>query len=167
MVPMAPTTGRRLIIASWAGTAAFAATALPAAAGLRAFEAPSLAVDLLLFVGSLPLALYALGAAAVRAARRGERITVTGLFFLSGSAPRRERTHLLGSLGATVAVAVAALALSATRGSPQPFGVLVPVYPLAMTSLWGARHGTFPPIPEPTPARRAHPAADPANAPKS
>jgi cell division protein FtsW (lipid II flippase) len=55
---------------------------------------------------------------------------------------------LFGSLGMTVAVAVAALALSATRGSPQPFGVLVPVYPLAMTSLWGARHGTFPPIPD-------------------
>jgi hypothetical protein len=151
---MAATPGRRLITASWAGTAAFAATALPAAAGLGAFEPASLAVDLVLFVASLPLALYALGAAAVRAARRGERITVTGLFFLSGSAPRRERTHLLGSLGVTVAVSVAALALSAAHGSPQPFGVLVPVYPLAMISLWGARHGTFPPIPDPPRSRQ-------------
>jgi hypothetical protein len=163
---MAATTGRTLIMASWAGTAVFAATALPAAAGLDAFEAVSLAVDLVLFVASLPLTLYALGAAAVRAARRGERITVTGLFFLSGSAPRRERTHLLGSLGVTVAVSVGTLALSAAHGSPQPFGVLVPVYPLAMTSLWGARHGTFPSVPEPAPARRDRPAADGANRPE-
>jgi hypothetical protein len=152
MVPMAPTTGRRLIIASWAGTAAFAATALPAAAGLRALEAASLAVDLLLFVASLPLALYALGAAALRAGRRGERITVAGLFFLSGSAPPRPRVHLLGSLGATLALAVAALTMSAVSGAPQPFGVLVPVYPLAMTALWGARHGRFPSLPEPASA---------------
>ena len=134
--------GRRVIQASLAGTAVFAATVLPAAAGADAFEVPAVAVSLVLFVVSMPLALLALARAAVRTARQEDRITVTGLFFLSGSAPRPVRLLLLGSLVVSLVVTV----VSAAR---EPFGVLQPVFPLSLCAHWAAHHGTFPRIPNP------------------
>ena len=132
--------GRRIIQASLAGTAVFAITGLPAAARVQAFQVPSAVMSLLLFVVSIPLALLALARAAVRTARQEDRITVTSLFFLQGSAPPRVRRLLLGSLAASLVVTVAVAAR-------EPFGILEPVFPLALCALWGARHGTFPRIP--------------------
>ena len=134
--------GRRIIQASLAGTAVFAATALPAGAGVDAFQVPAVAVSLVLFGVSMPLALVALARAAVRTARQEDRITVGGLFFLSGSAPRPVRLVLLGSLVVSLVVVV----VSAAR---EPFGVLQPVFPLSLSAYWAARHGTFPRIPDP------------------
>lgn len=139
--------GRPVIAASWAGTALFAASALPAAAGVDATGYVAVTVALALFAASVPLSVYALARGAVRTARDGERVTVTGLFFARGSAPRPVRLLLNGSLAAALAVLV-------VTASAEPFGTLVPVYPLALTGVWAARHGTFPPIPEP-PARRS------------
>jgi len=136
--------GRAIVIASWAGTAAFALTAGANAAGVEALDLPAAAVSLALFIASIPVSLYALVRAAVRTARGGERITVSGLFFLRGSAPGPVRRQLLGSLLATLAVTVA-------TAWAAPFGVLVSVYPLALGGLWAARHGTFPVVPEPPP----------------
>jgi hypothetical protein len=136
--------GRSIVIASWAGTAAFALTVGLAAGGVDALGYASVVLPLALFVASIPISLYALGRAAVRAARGGERITVSGLFFLRGSAPAPVRRLLLGSLVAAVAVTVATV-------SAEPYGVLVSIYPLALCGLWAARHGTFPLIPEPAP----------------
>lgn len=133
--------GGSVIAASWVGSAAFAVTAL-ADTGLDLVEFPAVVVALALFIVSLPLSIYALAAAAVRTAREGERITVTGLYLLHGSAPRRERIHLFGSLLLTLAVCV-------LTASNAPFGVLVPVYPIAMIGLWGALFGTFPALPDP------------------
>lgn len=97
--PRAPGTppGRGAVVSSWAGTAAFALTALPAAAGLEATGYASVVVAAVLFAVSLPVSLYSLARAAVRTAR-GERVTVPGLFFLRGSAPPTVRRMLLGSL---------------------------------------------------------------------
>lgn len=134
--------GRRIIQASLAGTAVFAATALPAGAGVDAFQVPAVAVSLVLFGVSMPLALVALARAAVRTARQEDRITVGGLFFLSGSAPRPVRLVLLGSLLVSLVVVV----ISAAR---EPFGVLQPVFPLSLSAYWAARHGAFPRIPDP------------------
>ena len=133
--------GSWVIAASWAGSVAFAVTAL-LDTGFDIVEFPAVVVALALFIGSLPLSIYALAAAAVRTAREGERITVGGLFFLSGSAPRRERVHLFASF-------VVTLVVCGLTASNAPFGVLVPVYPIAMISLWAALFGTFPAIPEP------------------
>ena len=130
-------TGRVIVVASWVGTGTFAAAALLDAAGLHQLRG---AVDFLgvaLFMASLPISLYALGKAAVRTARGGERITVSGLFFLRGSAPVAVRRALLGPLLASVVVA-------AITAPVQPFGILVPVYPLSLIGLWGARHGKYP-----------------------
>ncbi len=135
-----PVKGRSIIQASWAGTAVFAATALPAASGVDGAGYVNVVVSLVLFGVSIPVSLVALGRAAVRAGA-GERITVTGLFFLSGSAPTPVRLHLLGSL-------VVALVVTAVSASAEPFGVLVPVYQLSLAGLWAALHGSFPQIPQ-------------------
>jgi hypothetical protein len=134
--------GRRILQASWAGTLLFAVTALPAAADVQAFQVPSAAVSVVLFAASIPLSLLALARAAVRTARQEDRITVSSLFFLQGSAPRPVRLLLLGSLVGSLVVVV----LSAAR---EPFGILQPVYPLGLCAQWAARHGTFPRIPNP------------------
>jgi len=145
--------GHRIIAASWGGTVLFAVTAVPAARGVEAFEIPAAAevqafqvpaavVSLVLFVVSIPLALLALAKAAFRTARQEDRILVAGLFFLQGSAPKPVRRLLLGSLLASVIVSVVSAAW-------EPFGILEPVFPLALCAQWAARHGTFPRIPNP------------------
>lgn len=139
--------GHRVIAASWAGTALFAVTAVPAATGADAFEVPAAAVGLVLFAVSIPLSLAALARAAVRTARQEDRITVGGLFFLQGCAPKPVRRLFMGSLLASLAVVVATV-------TTAPFGVLQPVFPLALGAWWAAHHGTFPRIPEPGPGPR-------------
>jgi hypothetical protein len=139
--------GHRVIAASWAGTAVFAVTAVPAAGGVDAAEVPAVAVSLVLFAVSIPLSLVALARAAVRTARQEDRITVGGLFFLQGCAPRPVRRLLLGSLLASLALVVATI-------TTAPFGVLHPVFPLALCAWWSARYGTFPRIPNPEPGPR-------------
>lgn len=152
------TAGRRIIEASWAGTLLFAATAIPAALGLD-IGYLAVVVSLTLFGVSIPLSLYALAKAAVRIAREEDRITVTGLFWLKGSAPKPVRRLLLGSVWASVGILV-------FTAPSEPFGVLVPVYPMALGALWGAKHGTFfklpePPAPRPRKMPEAAPAPDP------
>jgi hypothetical protein len=133
--------GRAIVLASWLGTGVFAVTALAAAAG--ASKMPPVLVALVLFMGSLPLSIYALVKGALRTAQNAERVTVGGLFFLHRSAPPAVRRSLLGSLAVCLGVAAATAAA-------EPFGVLVPVWPLALCGTWAARHGRFPPIPEPS-----------------
>ena len=139
---LAALSGHRIVEASLAGTALFAISAVPAAAGVDAFKLPAAVVSLVLFVVSIPLSLLALARAAVRTARQEDRITIGGLFFLPGSAPRPVRRLLLGSL-------LAALAVTVLTVSGEPFGVLQPVFPLSLCAQWAARYGTFPRIPDP------------------
>jgi hypothetical protein len=134
--------GHHILEASLAGTLLFAATILPAAAGVEAFQVPAAVVSLVLFGVSIPLALHALAKAAVRTARQEDRITVGSLFLLQGSAPRPVRWLLLGSL----AVSVIVCGVAAAR---EPFGILQPVFPMSLAAEWAARHGTFPRIPDP------------------
>ena len=131
--------GHRIVELSLAGTVVFAATTLPAAAGVELFQVPAAVVSLALFAVSMPLALHALARAALRTARQEEQIGVGSLFFLQGSAPKPVRWLLLSSLAVSVVVCVVA----APR---EPFGILQPVFPLSLTAEWGARHGTFPRI---------------------
>ena len=129
--------GRSIVWASWAANAVFAVTAIPDALGVDAIENVAIAVALTLFAVSIPVWLYAFGLAIARTGR-GDDVVVASLFFLQGSAPRRVQLHLLGSLGVCVVIAAATAA-------GAPFGVLVPMLPLGLTGLWGARHGTYPP----------------------
>lgn len=137
--------GRAIVRASWISDAVFAATALPAALGVHALDDPAIAVALGLFAVSLVVWVTAFALGIVRSAR-GDNVAVANLFFLQGSAPRPVQRHLLGSLFVSIAVA-------ATTAMADPFGVLVPMLPLALAGLWAARHGTFPPRADPGDAR--------------
>jgi hypothetical protein len=130
--------GRAIIRWSWAGIALYAVVAIPSAAGVEAFDAPSLAVALLLFFVSLGIWVYAFLVALSRSAA-GDDIVVANLFLAQGPVPRAVRWNLFGSVAASCAVA----AVAAVGG--DPFGVLVPMWSVGFLGLWGARHGEFPP----------------------
>lgn len=123
-----------------AGTAVFTLTAVLAAT-VPSADVVALAVALALFLAG-SAAFVAAYAAAVRRSRRDE-IALAGLFFLSGSAPRAVRLALRAALAVQVTVAFATAA--ARPNTSLAFGILAPVYGLALLALWGARHGTFPP----------------------
>ena len=129
--------GRVITGSSWAGNVAFLVTAVPATLGVTALEDAAIAVALALFFASLVVWVWALLVAIARTAQ-GDDVVVTTLFLIEGRVPGRARWLLYGALavclGITVGTAVA-----------DPFSVLVPMFPLGLIGLWGARHGTFPP----------------------
>ena len=131
-------TGGTIVRAAVVGTVAFAATAT-LAANVASADVVALAVALGLFLAG-SMAFVGAYVAAVGRSRR-EEIDLAGLFFLSGSAPRRVRRILLACLAAQV---VAAFATAAVRPNTSlAFGVLAPVYGLGLQALWAARHGSF------------------------
>jgi hypothetical protein len=131
------TSGRGIILASWIGDALFAVTAIPVALGVDALDDPAVVLGLVLFFASLVVWCWALGFAAVRTTR-GDDVQVWSLFLLEGRVPARVRWHLYGSF-------VVCLAITVGTAAANPFGVLVPMYPLGLVGLWGARHGVYPP----------------------
>jgi len=134
--PEQPYPGRRIVQVSWASNVLFAITAVPVAAGVDAFDAAAVAVSLILFVISLGVWCYAFAIAVSRSAR-GDDVVVGNLFLMQGPVPKAVRLHLFGSL-------LVCLAITAGTAAADPFGVLVPMMPLGLIGLWGARHGTYP-----------------------
>lgn len=117
----------------------FAVTAVAAVAsnGARPFAA---AVALTLNVAGVIAFFWAYAIAVNRS--RSDAIGIGGLFFLAGDvAPAWVRRAMLGSLAAQVAIGVGTAA--ARPFTSLAFGVLAPLYGLALTGLWGARHGRF------------------------
>jgi len=132
-----PKRGERIIVVTWVANVLFAATALPAALGVSAFDVAAIVVALGLFAISLGVWCWAFAVALARTTR-GDDVVVASMFLVQGPAPRRVRVQLFASL----AVCVAVTGVTATA---EPFGVLVPMLPLGLLGLWGARHGVFPP----------------------
>ena len=139
--------GSWILIASWVGTAVFAVTAILAATVRydADLEPPG---DV--FAATVALVIFGIGcvlflAALVLGAQRSRdaEMSVGGWFFLSGVAPKPVRWHLMGSLAVEVVVALGTAA--ARPYSTLAFGILVPVYGLALAGIWGARHGVYPP----------------------
>lgn len=128
-----------IIRAAILGTAAFVAVAVAAASLPDHLAVVAVVVDLVLFAAGIVAFVGALLKAADRS--RTEMVTLAGVFWLSGSAPSRARRPLLGALAVEVAVALVTAGVRPFTG--LAFGVLVPVYGLGLTGLWGARHGTF------------------------
>jgi hypothetical protein len=128
--------GRVIEVVAWGGDVAFAVTAIPVAVGLDAFEDAAIVVCLALFFASLVVWTWALFAAIARTAR-GDDVAVTTLFLIEGRVSARVRWSLYGALAACLAITVATAAAN-------PFGVLVPMLPLGLVGLWGARHQTYP-----------------------
>lgn len=129
--------GQWIVRGAWVGNVVFAVTAIPAALGVDAFDDPAVVVALGLFFVSLVVWCWALGAAVARTTH-GDDVQVTTLFLMEGPAPKRVRWSLYGALLVCVAITVGTAAAN-------PFGVLVPMYSLGLTGLWGARHGVYPP----------------------
>jgi hypothetical protein len=134
---MSQSGGHRIVAWSWWADAAFAATAIPVAAGITAFEGLAVGTALVLFAASLVVWVWAFGRAAVRSAG-GDDIVVASMFVTVGAAPRDVRRHLFGALATCLLVTFA-------TAWANPFGVLVPMLPLGFVGLWAARHGDFPP----------------------
>jgi hypothetical protein len=127
--------GGRIVWCSWLSVLVLAVVGVLDVA-IDAFDAVAVAVCVALFLASLVVWTYAFGRALVRSSR-GDDIAVAGLFFLQGSAPAVVRNRLLGSVAASVVVA-------AVTAWANPFTVLVPMLPLGLSGLWGARYGRFP-----------------------
>lgn len=134
-------TGHGIVVWSWRGTAVFAVTAVAAAISPDLFRWPALVVALGLFAVGCVVFLWAFAIAVERS--RVVAIGIGGLYFLAGSAPRAVQRNLLGSLA--VEVAVALVTASVRVFTTLAFGILVPVFGLAMAGFWGARFGAFEP----------------------
>ena len=128
--------GRAIVVASYVTLVVYVVTIVPDAAGVHALDGLASVTALALFLGSLPIWLYAFGLAVVRSSR-GDDVNVSNLFFLTGSAPNDVRRPLL-------AVVVVSVVVAGATAWANPFAVLEPMLPLAFLPLWGARHGTFP-----------------------
>lgn len=131
--------GVRLLQLAVAGTAVFAVTA-GVAVLVDDFRTAAAVVDGVLFFAGIG----AFFAAYVRAIARSRthELGVGGIFFLSGSAPRRVRSVLLGALAAQVVVAL--VTASVRPFTPLAFGMLVPMFGVGVAGVWGAFHGTYP-----------------------
>lgn len=132
-------TGQAIIDWSWRGTALFTVTAVLATISPDLFRWPAVVVALGLFAIGCVVFLWAFAIAVERS--RVDAIGVGGLYFLAGSAPRSVQRQLMGSLA--VQVVVALVTASIRVFTSLAFGVLVPVFGLAMAGLWGARYGAF------------------------
>jgi hypothetical protein len=129
-----------IVRASWGGTAVFATSAATAVATESA-RIPAAAIAVGLFVAGIAIFFWAYAIAVGRS--RTDAIGIGGLFFLAGkdTAPADHKRHLLASLAAQTAVGLATA--GARPFTTLAFGVLVPLYGLALTGLYGARHGRF------------------------
>ncbi|MGH9247544.1 MAG: hypothetical protein ACRD29_25165 [Acidimicrobiales bacterium] len=144
-----------IINTSFAGTGVFVGATAAGVIAPDQLGYLTAAVSIALFVVGCAAFLWAFALAVSRS--RSEDVTIGGIYFLSGTAPRVVRFRLLLALGVQIVVALAAGVIRVY--TPVAFASLVPVFGLGLAGLWGARHGTFPPRrPEPRPA--SHSAAE-------
>jgi hypothetical protein len=129
-------------ILSWAtwSTVVLAVGAAAAAAWPDALGIPYAVLGVLAFVAGCGLFLWSYAIAVGRS--RTEVLSVIGIYFLTGSAPRAVRRRLLGALLAQSVVVV--VAAGVRPYSALAFGVLAPMLGLGLVGLWGARFGTYP-----------------------
>lgn len=130
--------GVALIRATWIGTAVFILGAVVAALVPDARFAVAI-LDVALFLGGCALFFWALAVAAGRS--REVEIGLWSLFLLEGVAPSRVRVLMLSPIGIEIAVALS----TAWIAGPLAFGILVPVWALGCSGLWGAKYGRFGP----------------------
>jgi hypothetical protein len=126
--------GRAIIRNSWLGNVVFAASAIPALF-VDGMEPVAAVVALALFALSLVVWVWAFAVAVARSSQ-GDDIVVGNLFLFEGRVPKAVRRHLFASVGVC-------LVITAVTVSADPFGVLVPMLPIGLIGLWGARHGEF------------------------
>lgn len=156
--------GQGILRATMLGAGVFALLGVAAALAPDSLTSAYVIVSLVeFFVGIVVFAL-----AFLRAIDRSrtEAIGIGGLFFASGSSPKRVQFVLMISLVVQVVVSIAVASFHLYTA--LAFGVLAPMWALGFTGLWVAAYGTFPDrTPEPTlsarrdASRRAHKDAAP------
>jgi hypothetical protein len=133
----APYEGHRIVVASWVSDALFAVTAVPLALGVTALKPVALGLAVTLFVIGIAVWVWAFAVAIARSAQ-GDDVVVSSMFLVQGPVAKPVRAQLFWALGVAVVIA-------AGTGTADAFGILMPMLPLGLIGLWGARHGTFPP----------------------
>lgn len=165
-----PTPGTGILRLTTWGTAVFVVLGIAAAIAPDAFTTPYVVVSIIEFCGGMVVFALAFLRAIDRS--RTEAIGVGGLFFASGTAPKRVQVILMASL--TVQVVVSTGVASLHLYTALAFGVLAPMWALGLTGLWVAAYGVFSSRePEFTRSarrdadRRAHRASMPSQPPKT
>jgi hypothetical protein len=143
--------GEGLVRADVAGTAIFV-VAIAIGVPLRDERAAQI------LVGAVSMVLFAIGAvgclwAYVSALERSrvDEIGVANLYLLTGrTAPPKVKRTMSALLAAQVVVAltaaiIGAVGLTGSQVNAMAFGILVPMFGLAMNSLWAVRHGAYGP----------------------
>jgi hypothetical protein len=133
------TAGDGIVTADWAGTVALAATSA-LGAFVPQLDIVALVVALALFAAGTVGFFVAFARAVGRS--RTEEIGVMNLFFLDHSAPKAIRRSMLAALAVQIVTATAVAA--ARPNTSLAFGILAPVYGLALQGVWASRHGAFP-----------------------
>lgn len=136
-----PSTGSGLVNASFAGTGAVLVAAVAGVVAPDDLGEVTAVVSGLLFVVGVAAFLWGYATGVVRS--RDERITLGGLFFLAGTAPKVIRFRLRLALLAQTVIAVAAASIRPYTA--VAFVVLAPMLGLGLMSVWGAKHGRFHP----------------------
>lgn len=145
-----PTMGSGIVRTTVIGVAVFAVLGLGAAIW-ESMTGAYVVVSLLQFFIGVVVFVLAFLRAIDRS--RTEAIGIGGLFFGSGSTPKRVQLILMLSL--TVQVVVSIVVASIHLYTALAFGVLAPMWALGFTGLWVAAYGRFPQrAPEPTLAAR-------------
>jgi hypothetical protein len=135
-----PIAGTGILRATVVGTVAFVVVGFAVSIVQGALTGVYVALSLFEFVVGMVVFVLAFFRAIDRS--RTEAIGIGGLFFASGSAPKRVQTTLMVSL--TVQVVASIVVASLHLYTALAFGVLAPMWALGFTGLWVAAYGTFP-----------------------
>jgi hypothetical protein len=133
--------GAGLVNLAFAGTGAVVVVGVSGALAPDTFGGTTAFVSGVLFVIGVVCFLWGYATGVVRS--RDEQVTLGGLFFLSGTAPKVVRFRLRLALLVQVMVAVAVAAVRPYTS--VAFVVLAPMFGLGLLAMWGARHGSFAP----------------------
>ncbi len=143
IAPAAPdeTAGATLVNAAFAGTGALVVVGVGGALVPDRLGGVTAVVSGILFAIGIVAFLWGYANGVVRS--RDELVTLPGLFFLAGTAPKVVRFRLRMALLVEVVVAVAAA--SVRPYTAVAFVVLAPMFGLGLMAAWGARFGVFHP----------------------
>ena len=131
--------GGGIVNAAFAGTGAVVVVGVAGALAPEDLGTFTAVVSGVLFVVGVVGFLWGYATGVVRS--REEQVTLGGLFFLAGTAPKVVRFRL--RLALLVQVVVAVVVAAVRPYTEVAFIVLAPMYGLGLLAMWGARYGRF------------------------
>lgn len=131
--------GAGLINLSFAGTGVLLVAGAVGAGSPDRWGGMTAVISGVLFAVGVIAFLYGYAIGVVRSAE--EKVTMGGLFFLSGTAPRVVRFRMRIAFAAQVVISTAVAAIRPYTS--VAFTVLAPMLGLGLMAAWAARHGVF------------------------